>query len=129
MNDFLKEPWAFILVFAIAANVLWLIVWISMWSKDRFKNSLGGGFPILLSIGILNIPFGVLFLAGAILGTAVLSVFWVGASLTNSFENERKAISAFLNPSQEEKTEEGGAEEAEAEKPAAKKTRAKKKST
>ena len=129
MGDFLKEPWAFILVFAVAANILWLIVWFSRWSMDRFKNSIGGGLPVLFSIGILNIPFGVLFLAGAILGTAVLSVFWVGASMTNSFKNERKAITEFLNPDQdEETTAEGGAEEEEPAKPVAKKTRAKRKS-
>lgn len=130
MSDFFKEPWAFILVFAIAANVLWLILWLAMWSKGRFKKSIGGGIPVLASIGILNIPFGALFLAGFILGTAVLSVFWVGASMTNSFENERRAISEFLSPSSDAKdkeTEKGGGEEAEQDAPTAK-TRSKRKS-
>jgi len=125
MGDFLKEPWAFILIFAIVANILWAITWLSMWSKDRFKKSFGGGLPILLSIGILNVPFGFLFLAGAVLGTAVLSVFWLYASLTNSFENERKAILEFMNPREETKNEEGGAQKEETAKPAAKMARRK----
>ena len=112
MRDFLQEPWAPTLIFAIAANVLWMVMWISMWSSGRFKNSIGKGFPILVGVGLFNLPFGFLFLAATFIGTILLSGFWLMATLTNTYENERAAIATFLKPkTDEEKQTEGDKEE------------------
>jgi len=98
MGDLMKEPWAPLLLCAIASNVVWLILWIAMWATGRFKRSIGGGVPILLGVGVFNLPFGFLFIVGLFFGAIALSAFWLYASLTDSFEKERTAIARFLNP-------------------------------
>lgn len=107
MREFLQEPWAPTLIFAIASNVIWAVFWIGMWSSGRFKNSIGKGFPILVGVGLFNTPFGFLFLAATFIGTIFLSLFWLAASLTDTYESERAAIATFLKPKTdaEEKTE------------------------
>ena len=113
MREFLQEPWAPTLIFAIASNVVWAVFWISMWSSGRFQKSIGKGFPILVGVGMFNIPFGFLFLAATFIGTIFLSGFWLLATLTNTYESERAAIATFLKPKTdaEEKTEGDSAEE------------------
>lgn len=106
MNDFMKEPLAPVLICAIIANLIWIIFWVAMWATGRFKRSVGGGVPILLGVALFNVPFGFLFLIGTVLGTTLLSLFWLCASLTDSFEKERRAISAFLRP--KPRSKEGG---------------------
>lgn len=98
MREFLQEPWAPTLIFAIASNILWTVFWISMWSAGRFKNSIGKGFPILVGVGLFNVPFGVMFLAATFIGMILLSLFWIAATVTNTYENERAAIAVFLRP-------------------------------
>lgn len=98
MREFLSEPWAFFVIFAIVSNVLWGLLWIAMWATGRFKESIGRGVPVLLGVGLFNIPFGFLFTLALFLGTVVVSVFWLYASMTNTFESERKALATFINP-------------------------------
>jgi hypothetical protein len=70
----------------------------SMKFGGRFDESIGGGFPVLLGIGLFNLPFGFLFLVALFVGTFGISIFWACASITNSYESERQAIAKFLNP-------------------------------
>jgi hypothetical protein len=69
-----------------------------MWATGRFKKSIGRGVPILLGVGVFNLPFGFLFIVGLFFGAIMLSAFWLYASLTDSCEKERQAIARFLNP-------------------------------
>jgi hypothetical protein len=106
MDDFFAEPWALFVVFAVIANFLWLLLWSSMAVGGRFKNAFGKGVPILMAVGLFNVPFGVLFTFFLILGSLLFSVFWLYASATDSYAKELRAVRRFFNPKAFE--EEGG---------------------
>ena len=99
---FVLEPWGPIVLCGVIASALWLAAWTALKVKGRFSKSELGGGPALIGGLVLCSLFGaVVLIVGAIL-TALLSVFWMFAVATGTFEKERSALASVMTPGPQE---------------------------
>ncbi|MHC5055868.1 MAG: hypothetical protein ACYTKD_14250 [Planctomycetota bacterium] len=92
----ISEPWGPIVLCGAVATVFWVVAWIVMKASGRFRDAALGGAPALVGGVVLSSLFGAVVLVLGALAAAVLSVFWVVAAATGTFEQEREAISRLM---------------------------------
>lgn len=95
--EFLSEPWAPIVLGGVISSILWLFIWVYMKVEGRFDEAALGGLINLAGGLVVTILFGAVVLVVGALFLAVLSVFWMLAAATGTFETERKAIQGYLS--------------------------------
>jgi hypothetical protein len=109
MNGFWSLPYAPIIVLNSIATVLWIVLWGWLYGSSRLERAgaLLGGWPLLIGGLILTGIFGgpVLLFSG--LSLMGLTVWWMFAAMTGTFEEQRLVIRAFLaSPKKKNKREE-----------------------